>query len=70
MEGSALVNDGGIAGIQISMDLTGLGFKIYINERELAFHLSSVKQKNNKYLLFSKLSVRNTKFILYWINYK
>jgi len=29
-----------------------------------AFYLSSIKQKNNKYLLFSKLSVRNTIFLL------
>ena len=69
MSGSALVTDGGIIGIQISMNLTELGFKIYLVERELAFHLSSVKQKNNKYPLFSKLSVRSIRFILNWIIY-
>jgi heterodisulfide reductase subunit A len=34
MEGSALVIGGGIAGIQTSIDLTKLGFKVYLVERE------------------------------------
>ena len=34
MEGSALVIAGGIAGIQTSIDLTELGFKVYLVERE------------------------------------
>ncbi len=34
MEGSALVIGGGIAGIQTSIDLTELGFKVYLVERE------------------------------------
>ena len=38
MSGSALVTDGGIVGIQISMDLIELRFKTYLVERELAFH--------------------------------
>ncbi|MFW9785987.1 MAG: NAD-binding protein, partial [Candidatus Heimdallarchaeota archaeon] len=33
MEGSALVIGGGIAGIQTSLDLTELGFKVYLVER-------------------------------------
>jgi heterodisulfide reductase subunit A len=33
MEGSVLVIGGGIAGIQISLDLTELGFKVYLVER-------------------------------------
>ena len=70
MSGFVLVIGGGIAGIQTSIDVTELGFKVYLVERELAFYLSSIKRKNNKYLLFSNLSVRNTTFILNWINYK
>jgi len=66
---SALIIDGGIAGFQTSIEVTELGLKIYLVERELAFYLSNVKQKNNKYLLFSKISVRNVIFILNWINY-
>jgi heterodisulfide reductase subunit A-like polyferredoxin len=34
MEGSVLVIGGGIAGIQSSLDLTELGFKVYLVERE------------------------------------
>ncbi len=34
MEGSVLVIGGGIAGIQTSLDLTELGFKVYLVERE------------------------------------
>ena len=34
MEGSVLVIGGGIAGIQTSIDLTELGFKVYLVERE------------------------------------
>ncbi|MFW9897431.1 MAG: FAD-dependent oxidoreductase, partial [Candidatus Thorarchaeota archaeon] len=34
MEGSVLVIGGGIAGIQTSLDLTELGFKVYLIERE------------------------------------
>jgi heterodisulfide reductase subunit A-like polyferredoxin len=34
MEGSVLVIGGGIAGIQASLDLTELGFKVYLVERE------------------------------------
>jgi len=33
-EGSVLVIGGGIAGIQSSLDLTELGFKVYLVERE------------------------------------
>ena len=33
MEGSVLVIGGGIAGIQTSLDLTDLGFKVYLVER-------------------------------------
>ena len=33
MEGSVLVIGGGIAGIQISLDLTELGFKVYLVEK-------------------------------------
>jgi heterodisulfide reductase subunit A-like polyferredoxin len=67
--GSALVIGGGIAKIQTSIDLTELRLKNFLVERELAFYLSKVKQKNNKYLLFSKLSVRSTIFRLNWINF-
>ncbi|GAH80219.1 unnamed protein product, partial [marine sediment metagenome] len=34
MEGSVLVIGGGIAGIQTSLDLTELGFKVYLVEKE------------------------------------
>ena len=33
MEGSVLVIGGGIAGIQTSLDLTELGFKVYLVEK-------------------------------------
>jgi heterodisulfide reductase subunit A len=33
MEGAVLVIGGGIAGIQTSLDLTELGFKVYLVER-------------------------------------
>ncbi|MHA1291690.1 MAG: FAD-dependent oxidoreductase, partial [Promethearchaeota archaeon] len=33
MEGAVLVIGGGIAGIQTSLDLTELGFKVYLVEK-------------------------------------
>ncbi len=70
MEESALVIGEGIVGIQFSIELTELGFNVYLVERETSIggrmaqldktfpiRLSNIKRKNNKYLLFSKLSV-------------
>ena len=34
MEGSVLVIGGGIAGIQVSLDLTEMGFKVYLIEKK------------------------------------